>query len=268
MHAELTGGARQRVAQLKACVEDETYIAGPAGKDRDTNQVAAKVVVGNGVARPTRARDCQREAAVVPDRVQRRFEAAKPNQVWVADITYVPTQEGFLYLATVLDVFSRKVVGWAMSARQTVELVQSALEMALETWAARGVVFHSDRGCQYTTLAFSQRCAEAGIQRSMGRVGSCFDKDYSSYCTSFERSAGTPGVCMSGEALLALFCGFGGSSGHSYRHSPLSLQTCAVSSSQSRHFLTVPVVTPSRSAISLRSSNPRARSRSQRGLRP
>ena len=116
-----------------------------------------------------------REAAVAPDRVQRRFEAAKPNQVWVADITYVPTQEGFLYLATVLDVFSRKVVGWAMSARQTVELVQSALEMALETRAARGVVFHSDRGCQYTALAFSQRCAEAGIQRSMGRVGSCFD---------------------------------------------------------------------------------------------
>ncbi len=116
-----------------------------------------------------------REAAVAPDRVQRRFEAAKPNQVWVADITCVPTQEGFLYLATVLDVFSRKVVGWAMSARQTVELVQSALEMALETRAARGVVFHSDRGCQYTALAFSQRCAEAGIQQSMGRVGSCFD---------------------------------------------------------------------------------------------
>ena len=83
---------------------------------------------------------------MAPDRVQRRFEAAKPNQVWVADITYVPTQEGFLYLATVLDVFSRKVVGWAMSARQTVELVQSALEMALEQRAARGVVFHSDRG--------------------------------------------------------------------------------------------------------------------------
>ena len=104
---------------------------------------------------------------MAPDRVQRRFEAAKPNQVWVADITYVPTQEGFLYLATVLDVFSRKVVGWAMSARQTVELVQSALEMALEQRAARGVVFHSDRGCQYTALAFSQR--------SMERVGSCFD---------------------------------------------------------------------------------------------
>ena len=96
---------------------------------------------------------------MAPDRVQRRFEATKPNQLWVADITYVPTQEGFLYL----DVFSRKVVGWAMSARQTVELVQLALEMALEKRAARGVVFHSDRDCQYTALAFSQRCAEAGI---------------------------------------------------------------------------------------------------------
>ena len=100
---------------------------------------------------------------MAPDRVQRRFEATKPNQLWVADITYVPTQEGFLYLATVLDVFSRKVVGWAMSARQTVELVQLALEMALEKRAARGVVFHSDRDCQYTALAFSQRYAEAGI---------------------------------------------------------------------------------------------------------
>ena len=157
VHAELWAAgvavSRQRVARLMRAL-------GPQGVTRRRR-------------RCTTRRD--REAAVAPDRVQRRFEAAKPNQVWVADITYVPTQEGFLYLATVLDVFSRKVVGWAMSARQTVELVQSALEMALETRAARGVVFHSDRGCQYTALAFSQRCAEAGIQQSMGRVGSCFD---------------------------------------------------------------------------------------------
>ena len=216
--------------------------------------------------RCTTRRDAQ--AAVAPDRVQRRFAASEPNRLWVADITYVPTLEGFVYLATVLDVFSRKVVGWAMSARQTVNLVQSALGMAVTARAAPGVVLHSDRGSQYTALVFTRQCAAAGIERSMGSAGDCFDKDYSSYCTSFERSAGTPGVCMSGEALLALFCGFGGSSGHSYRHSPLSLQTCAVSSSRSRHFLTVPVVTPSRSAISLRSSSPRARSRSQRGLRP
>ncbi len=116
-----------------------------------------------------------REAAVAPDRVKRRFEAFAPHRLWVADITYVPTREGFLYLATVLDVCSRKVVGWAMSARQTVELVKSALEMALETRAAQGVVLHADRGSQYTALAFSRRCAQAGIQRSMGAAGNCFD---------------------------------------------------------------------------------------------
>ncbi len=123
--------------------------------------------------RCTTRRDPQ--AAVAADRVQRRFEASRPNRLWVADITYVPTQEGFVYLATVLDVFSRKIVGWAMSARQTVELVQAALEMALTTRAARGVVFHSDRGSQYTALAFTRRCAEAGIERSMGAAGNCYD---------------------------------------------------------------------------------------------
>ena len=108
---------------------------------------------------------------MAPDRVKRRFEASEPNRLWVADITYVPTQEGFVYLATVLDVCSRKVVGWAMSARQRVELVESALQ----TRAAKGVVFHSDRGSQYTALAFTRRCAQAGIQRSMGAAGNCFD---------------------------------------------------------------------------------------------
>ena len=83
--------------------------------------------------------------------------------------------EGFLDLATVLDVFSRKVGGWAMGARQTVELVQAGLEMALQTRAARGVVLHSDQGSQYTALAFSRRCVEAGIERSMGAAGNCYD---------------------------------------------------------------------------------------------
>ena len=123
--------------------------------------------------RCTTRRDAQ--AAVAPDRVQRRFEAAEPNRLWVADITYVPTLEGFVYLATVLDVFSRKVVGWAMSARQTVDLVQSALGMAVTARAAQGVVLHSDRGSQYTALVFTRQCAAAGIERSMGSAGDCFD---------------------------------------------------------------------------------------------
>ena len=80
-----------------------------------------------------------------------------------------------MYLATVLDVFSRKVVGWAMSARQTAALVSSALAMAVDTRAPCAVVLHSDRGCQYTALAFTRSCEQAGVQRSMGAVGSCYD---------------------------------------------------------------------------------------------
>ena len=100
----------------------------------------------------------QRVLRVAPaaDQVRREFRAEEPNRLWVADITYVPTAEGFVYLATVLDVFSRKVVGWAMSARQTAALVSSALAMAVDTRAPRAVVLHSDRGCQYTALAFTR----------------------------------------------------------------------------------------------------------------
>ena len=116
-----------------------------------------------------------RQATVAPDRVERCFEASEPNRLWVADITYVPTVEGFLYLATVLDVFSRKVVGWAMSARQTAALVLEALQMAIDTRAPRKVVFHSDHGTQYTALAVAARCDQADILRSMGTVGDCYD---------------------------------------------------------------------------------------------
>ncbi len=105
----------------------------------------------------------QRVLRVAPAaaQVRREFHAEEPNRLWVADITYVPTAEGFVYLATVLDVFSRKVVGWAMSARQTAALVGSALAMAVDTRAPRAVVLHSDRGCQYTALAFTRSCEQA-----------------------------------------------------------------------------------------------------------
>ena len=93
----------------------------------------------------------------------------------MADITCVTTQEGFPYLATVLDVFSRKVVGWAMGARQTAALARSALDMALKARAAQGVIFHSDHGSQFTALVFTSRCEQAGVLRSMGAVGRCYD---------------------------------------------------------------------------------------------
>jgi putative transposase len=131
-----------------------------------------------GVCRRRTVRTTRREpaAAVSADLVQRTFTASAPNRLWMADITYLPTWQGFLYLAVVLDAFSRRVVGWAMADHLRTELVLDALEMAL--WNRRpspGLIHHSDHGCQYTSLAFGRRCRQAGMALSMGSVGDCFD---------------------------------------------------------------------------------------------
>lgn len=110
-----------------------------------------------------------------PDLVQRNFTASAPNELWVADITYVPTWAGFLFLAVVLDAFSRRIVGWAMARHLKTELVLDALEMALMQRRPDGVVHHSDHGCQYTSLAFGKRCGEMGVKPSMGSVGNAYD---------------------------------------------------------------------------------------------
>lgn len=123
------------------------------------------------------------QARPAPDLVKRDFTATAPNTLWVADITYVPTWVGFLYLAVVIDVWSRRVVGWAMATHLRTELVLEALNMAL--WQRRpggDVIHHSDQGCQYTSLAFGKRCEAAGIRPSMGSVGDCFDN---ALCESF-----------------------------------------------------------------------------------
>ena len=115
-------------------------------------------------------------AAVAADLVQRVFAAAAPDRLWVADITYLPTGAGFLYLAVVLDAFSRRVVGWAMAADLGARLVVDALEMALRRRRpAPGLIHHSDHGRQYTSLAFGQRCRRAGVVPSMGSVGDAYD---------------------------------------------------------------------------------------------
>ncbi|MGH3576647.1 MAG: IS3 family transposase [Mycobacterium sp.] len=131
-----------------------------------------------GVCRRHGARTTQRGAVEAPatDAVQRAFSASAPNRLWVADITYLPTWQGFLYLAVVLDAFSRRVVGWAMAPHMRAELVLDALEMALWTRCpAPGLIHHSDHGSQYTSLAFGQRCQRAGIVPSRGTVGDCYD---------------------------------------------------------------------------------------------
>jgi putative transposase len=115
-------------------------------------------------------------------RVARLMRAAGPDRLWVADITYISTWAGFLYLAVVVDAFSRRVVGWAMATHLKTQLVLDALEMAL--WQRRPiqVVHHSDQGTQYTSIAFGRRCQEAGVRPSMGSVGDCYDN---ALCESF-----------------------------------------------------------------------------------
>jgi Transposase and inactivated derivatives len=118
----------------------------------------------------------------IPDLVDRDFTAESPDELWVADITYVPTEAGFLYLAVVLDAFSRRVVGWAMADHLRTELVLDALDMASNQRDPEETVHHSDQGCQYTAIAFGQRCKEAGVRPSMGSVGDCYDN---AMCESF-----------------------------------------------------------------------------------
>jgi putative transposase len=120
----------------------------------------------------TTVRDGARPA---PDLVDRTFTADRPNALWVADITYVPTWVGFVYLAVVLDAFSRRIVGWSMATTLATKLVLDALDMALWQRRPKDVIHHSDQGSQYTSLAFGNRCREAGVRPSMGSVGDAYD---------------------------------------------------------------------------------------------
>jgi putative transposase len=131
--------------------------------------------------RPPRPKG-EKETRPAPDLVDRDFSAEGPDQLWIADITYVPTNQGFLYLAVVLDAWSRRVVGWSMATHLRTELVLEALNMALWQRRPQNVIHHSDQGVQYTSIAFGKRCKEAGVRPSMGSVGDCFDN---AMCESF-----------------------------------------------------------------------------------
>jgi transposase InsO family protein len=123
-----------------------------------------------------RTTDSAHGLAVPPDRLQRSFAAAGPNQKWCCDITYVPTAEGFLYVAAVIDVFSRRIVGWAMDDHLRSELCLSALAMAIARRApAPGLLHHSDRGVQYACTSYQQLLEDHGIIASMSRKGDCYD---------------------------------------------------------------------------------------------
>ncbi len=137
-----------------------------------------------GVSRRKAPRTTEREADArpAPDLVDRDFSADAADQLWVADITYVPTAAGFLYLAVVLDVFSRRLVGWAMANHLRTSLVLEALDMALGQRRPETVIHHSDQGSQYTSIAFGARCREAAVRPAMGSVGDAYDN---ALCESF-----------------------------------------------------------------------------------
>jgi putative transposase len=152
------------------------------GRKRVARLMGADRLEGASRRRGVRTTRRRLEARPAPDLVDRDFTADGPNRLWVADITYVPTWTGFLFLAVVLDAWSRRVVGWSMATHLRTELVLDALEMALAQRRPTEVIHHSDQGSQYTSIAFGQRCREAGVRPSMGSVGDCFDN---ALCESF-----------------------------------------------------------------------------------
>ena len=122
------------------------------------------------------------DALSAADLVEQRFVANAPNQLWVADITFIPTWGGFLYLVVVLDVFSRRVGGWAMADTMRKALVIEALDMAIYRRKPLAAIYHSDKRSHYTSIAFGLRCKAAGVRLSMGSRGDCYDN---AMCESF-----------------------------------------------------------------------------------
>lgn len=115
-------------------------------------------------------------ATMAPNRLERCFSAEQPDRVWVGDVTFIPTRQGWLYLAVLLDLYSRRVVGWSMSERNDTPLVSAALEMALaQRQPAPGLIHHTDRGQTYVAANYRERLAQHGIQASMSRTGDCWD---------------------------------------------------------------------------------------------
>jgi putative transposase len=182
IHAKSKGtyGARRIHAELR--LEHGIRV----GRKRVERLMADHGLSGLAPRPRARARVRLEGVRVAPDLVERDFNPEAPDRTWSADITEIPTWEGKLYLAHVQDLFSRRIVGWAMACHMRKELVLEALEMALaRRKPGPGLVHHSDHGSQYTAVVFSQRCEYAGIEVSMGSVGDCYDN---AVCESFHAS--------------------------------------------------------------------------------
>lgn len=164
-----TYGSPRIHAQLKA--EGFHY-----NRKRIARLMRLKGIVGQRKHRKVRTTNSRHDYPVAPNLLNRGFQAEQANQKWVADFTYIPTREGWLYLAVVLDLFSRKAVGWSMKPEMTTELVEDALKMALyERQPDPGLLHHSDRGSQYASDQLRKILDDHHISVSMSRTGNCYD---------------------------------------------------------------------------------------------
>jgi putative transposase len=172
IHAASRGtyGAPRVQAELR--FEDDLRV----GRKRVARLMRAAGLEGVHRRRFVRTTVRDETAAPAPDLVRRSFSAPGPDRLWVADITYLPTWQGFLYLAAVVDAFSRRVVGWSMAGHLRTSLIVDAMDMAIaRRRPTAGLVHHSDRGTQYTSFAFGRRARDAGIALSMGSTGDAYD---------------------------------------------------------------------------------------------
>jgi putative transposase len=171
IHAELKGayGSPRMVRELRGR-------GFPAGKERVERLMRENGIRARHKRRYKATTDSRHNLAVAPNRLERNFTPAAPSQVWTSDITYLWTDEGWLYLAIVLDLFNREIVGWSLKPRMTADIVTDALTMA---WFRRkpkpGLIHHSDRGSQYASHAFQAKLAGYGMIASMSRKGNCWD---------------------------------------------------------------------------------------------
>lgn len=165
--------------RIHAELEDEGERVGEKRVGRLMNELE---IQGASRRRGPRTTTRDRDARPAPDLVERDFAVEAPDRLWVADITYVPTWAGFLYLAVVIDAWNRRVVGWSMATHLRTQLALDAMDMAIWQRRPEQVIHHSDQGSQYTSIAFGLRCKEVGVRPSMGSVGDAYDN---ALCESF-----------------------------------------------------------------------------------
>ena len=165
-------GARK----IKAALKREHGIA--VDRTRVTRLMCELDIRGAARTRSVRTTRPDKSSPRAPDLVKRQFTAERPNELWVSDFTYVPTWSGFAYVAFIIDVYSRFVVGWRVSSSMTTDLVMDALEMAVfnrRTQLISDVITHSDAGSQYTSILYTERLAEIGARPSIGTIGDSYD---------------------------------------------------------------------------------------------